>query len=297
MRRENANDLIAFIAVAREQSFTKAAAQLGVSQSALSYTIRVLETRLGIRLLTRTTRSISLTDAGERLLQSIGPKFDDIEIALSSLSALREKPAGTIRINSVEHAAETTIWPAMAQLMRHYPDINVEIICDYKLVDIVAERFDAGVRIGQQVDMDMIAVRIGPDIDRAVVGSPVYFSNRPIPENPEDLAEHACINLRLPTHGGMYIWDFRKNGEDIKVRAQGRAIFNTIALMREAAIDGLGLAYLPKDMVADKVKSGKLVEVLSDWCPPLSGYHLYYPSRRQQSPAFALAIAALRYKG
>jgi DNA-binding transcriptional LysR family regulator len=295
MRRENANDLLAFIAVAREQSFTKAAAKLQVSQSALSYTIRTLEERLGLRLLTRTTRSVSLTEVGDRLLRSIGPRFDEIETEISVLSGLRDKPAGTVRITTVEHAAETILWPALAKLLAEYPDLNVEIITDYGLIDIVAERYDAGVRLGEQVDKDMIAVPIGPDLRIAVVAAPSYFDGRRPPLTPQELTDHACINLRLPTHGGFYVWEFRKGGRELKVRVQGRAVFNTLGLIQEAALEGLGLAYLPEDRVEALIKKDRLVRVLADWCPPRPGYHLYYPSRRQPAPAFALVAEALRY--
>jgi DNA-binding transcriptional LysR family regulator len=295
MRRENANDLLAFIAVAREQSFTKAAAKLQVSQSALSYTIRTLEERLGLRLLTRTTRSVSLTEVGYRLLRSIGPRFDEIETEISVLSGLRDKPAGTVRITTVEHAAETILWPALAKLLAEYPDLNVEIITDYGLIDIVAERYDAGVRLGEQVDKDMIAVPIGPDLRIAVVAAPSYFDGRRPPLTPQELTDHACINLRLPTHGGFYVWEFRKGGRELKVRVQGRAVFNTLGLIQEAALEGLGLAYLPEDRVEALIKKDRLVRVLADWCPPRPGYHLYYPSRRQPAPAFALVAEALRY--
>jgi DNA-binding transcriptional LysR family regulator len=294
MRRENVNDLIAFIEVARERSFTKAAAKLGVSQSALSYTVRTLEGRIGLQLLTRTTRSVSLTEAGERLLRTIGPRLDEIEAEISSLSELRDKPAGTVRITSVEHAAETILWPALAPLLRGYPDVNVEIITDYRLIDIVAERYDAGVRLGEQVDKDMIAVRIGPNFRMAVVAAPSYFASRPRPLSPQDLTGHDCIGLRLPTHGGLYAWDFRKDARALEVRIQGRVVFNTVGMMRNAALEGLGLAYLPEDVVEAALRKGQLVRVLEDWCPPLPGYHLYYTSRRQPSPAFALVVDTLR---
>jgi len=296
MRRGNVNDLLGFIAVAREQSFTKAAAKLGVSQSALSYTIRTLEARLGLRLLTRTTRSVSPTEAGERLLQSIGPRFDEIESEISALSELRDKPAGTVRITTVEHAAETFLWPAMARLMVEYPDINIEINTDYGLTDIVAERYDAGVRLGEQVDKDMIAVRIGPDFRIAVVAAPSYFQSRRKPRTPQELTEHVCINLRLPTSGGFYAWEFRKGRRELKVRVQGRAVFNAVTMMRGAALEGFGLVYLPEDLVEAAIQEGRLVRVLADWCPPRPGYHLYYPSRRQPSPAFALVVDALRHQ-
>ena len=296
MRRDNVNDYLAFIAVAREKSFTKAAAKMDVSQSALSYTLRQLEARLGIRLLTRTTRSVSPTEAGERLLQSIGPRFDEIEHEISALNELRDKPAGTIRLNSVEHATEAILWPAMAKLLAEYPDINVEIINDYRLVDIVAERYDAGVRLGEQVDKDMIALRIGPDFRMATVAAPSYFQNHPKPRTPQELTGHACIILRLPTSGGLYAWDFRKDGRELKVRGQGRGVFNTVAMMINAALAGFGIVYLPEDLVSADIQEGRLVRVLADWCPPRPGYHLYYPSRRQPSPAFALVVDALRFR-
>jgi DNA-binding transcriptional LysR family regulator len=296
MRRDKLSDFLAFLAVARERSFTKAAAKLGVSQSALSYTLRQLEARLGIRLLTRTTRSVSLTAAGERLLGSIGPRFDEIESEISALSELRDKPAGKIRLNSVEHATETILWPAMAKLLAEYPDINIEIINDYRLVDIVAERYDAGVRLGEQVDKDMIALRIGPDFRMAAVASPSYFQNQSKPLVPQDLTEHACIHLRLPTTGGLYVWEFSKKGRELKVRGMERGIFNTVPMMREAALAGLGIAYMPEDMSAVDIQKGRLVKVLGDWCPMRPGYHLYYPSRRQPSPAFSLVVEALRHR-
>jgi DNA-binding transcriptional LysR family regulator len=296
MRRENVNDLLAFIAVAREQSFTKAAAKLQVSQSALSYTIRTLEERLGLRLLTRTTRSVSLTEVGDRLLRNIGPRLDEIETEISALSGLRDKPAGTVRMTTVEHAAETILWPTMARLLPEYPDVNVEIITDYGLTDIAAERYDAGVRLGEQVDKDMIAVSIGPELRMAVVAAPSYFQGRRQPRTPQELTDHACVNLRLPTHGGFYAWEFSKGGRELKVRVQGRAVFNALALMQDAALEGLGLAYLPEDRVEALIKRGRLVRVLADWCPPRPGYHLYYPSRRQPAPAFALVVDALRFR-
>ncbi|OCP17745.1 MULTISPECIES: LysR family transcriptional regulator [unclassified Ensifer] len=297
MPRQPINDLIAFLAVARERSFTKAAAQLGVSQSALSHTIRGLEARLGLRLLTRTTRSVSPTEAGERLLVSIGPRLDEIDRELAALSEFRDKPAGTIRITAGEHAADCILWPALERLLSDYPDIHVEVIVDYGLTDIVSERYDAGVRLGEQVAKDMIAVRIGPDMRMAVVGAPSYFATRKIPRTPQELTEHNCINLRLPTHGGIYAWEFEKDGREVKVRVEGQLVFNNIALRLSAALGGLGLTYLPEDVVAPYLASGQLVQVLEDWCPPFAGYHLYYPSRRQTSPAFALVADALRYRG
>jgi DNA-binding transcriptional LysR family regulator len=296
MPRANINDLLAFVAVARERSFTRAAAQLGVSQSALSHTIRSLEERLGLRLLTRTTRSVAPTEAGERLLKIAGPRFDEIETELAALSDMRDKPAGTIRITAGEHAAETILWPAIERLLPDYPDIKVEIMIDYGLTDIVAERYDAGVRLGEQVAKGMIAVRIGPAMRMAVVGAPSYFASRKQPKNPEDLTGHDCINLRLPTYGGLYAWEFEKRGRGVKVRVDGHLVFNNIALRRRAALAGLGLAFLPEDEVGQHIASGDLVRVLSDWCPPFGGYHLYYPSRRQLAPALAVLVNALRLR-
>lgn len=296
MARQNLNDLLAFLAVAREQSFTKAAAKLGVSQSALSHTVRGLEERLGLRLLTRTTRSVSPTEVGERLLRSIGPRFDEIDTELSALSALRDKPAGTIRITTGEHAAQTVLWPALAKLLPDYPDITVEVTIDYGLTDIVAERYDAGIRFGEQVAKDMIAVRIGPDTRMALVGTPGYLKGRKRPRIPQDLAHHACINIRLPTYGGLYAWEFEKAGREINVRVEGPLVFNSVTLVLMAALEGLGLAYVPEDVVRTHVTEGRLVRLLADWCPPFSGYHLYYPSRRQPTPAFALLVEALRYR-
>lgn len=296
MRRENVNDYMAFIAVAREKSFTKAAAQLGVSQSALSYTVRTLEARLGLRLLTRTTRSVSVTEAGERLLHRIGPHFDEIESEIAALSGMRDKPAGTVRITAVEHAAETILWPKLAPLLRDYPDINIEIISEYGLKDIVADRYDAGVRLGEQVDKDMISVPLDRDFRFAVVGAPAYFEGKEPPVTPNDLTGHSCLKLRLPTHGGFYNWEFYKRGRELKVRVEGRAAFSTLSIIRQAALDGLGLAYLPEDQVDGAIREGRLVRVLADWSPPRPAYHLYYPSRRQHAPAFALVLDALRYR-
>ncbi|MGO7213326.1 LysR family transcriptional regulator [Rhizobium ruizarguesonis] len=297
MPRPAVNDLIAFLAVARAQSFTKAAGKLGVSQSALSHTIRGLEERLGLRLLTRTTRSVAPTEAGERLLVSIGPRLDEIESELAALSAFREKPAGTVRINAGEHAADAVLWPALEKLLPDYPDVNVEIIVDYGLTDIVAERYDAGVRLGEQVAKDMIAVRIGPDMRMAVVGAPAYFDTRPKPLTPQDLTDHNCINLRLPTYGSVYAWEFEKDGRELRVRVEGQLVFNNIALRLNAVLAGMGLAYMPENLIEAPLADGRLVRVLEDWCPPFSGYHLYYPSRRHTSPAFALVVDALRYRG
>ena len=293
----NLNDLLAFIAVGQERSFTRAAAKLGVSQSALSHTMRGLEERLGVRLLTRTTRSVAPTEAGERLLRSIGPLFEEIEAELAALGELREKPAGTIRITATEYAADEILLPKLAQLLPAYPDIKVEIVIDYGLTDIVAGRFDAGVRSGEQVANDMIAVRVGPDMRMAVVGASSYFTARSLPEKPQDLIDHNCITLRLPTHGGLYAWEFEKNGRELKVRAEGQLTYNTTAQMLTAALAGLGLAYVPEGLAKPYVARGCLKRVLEDWCLPYSGYHLYYPSRRQPTPAFALLVDALRYLG
>jgi DNA-binding transcriptional LysR family regulator len=297
MARENFNDLVAFVAVARDRSFTKAAAKLGVSQSALSHTIRGLEARLGIRLLTRTTRSVSPTEAGERLLQSVGQRFDEIEGELGAIRELRGKPAGTIRITATENAAEAILLPKLAKFLPRYPDINVEIVIDYGLTDIVAQQLDAGVRSGEQVAKDMIAVRIGPDMRMAVVGAPSYFAKRSAPKKPQDLTDHNCINLRLPRHGGVYAWEFEKGSRELKVRVDGQLVVNGAAPMLNATLGGIGLAYLPEDLVATHLAKGRLKRVLEDWCPPYAGYYLYYPSRRQQSAAFGLLVDALRYRG
>jgi DNA-binding transcriptional LysR family regulator len=297
MARESVDDLIAFLAVARQRSFTRAAAQLGVSQPALSLTIRTLEQRLGVRLLTRTTRSVSTTEAGERLFQTVGPHFDGIEAGLAALSELRDKPVGSLRITSVEHASQTILAPAMAKLLPDYPGISVEIINDYGLTDIVADRFDAGIRLGEQVAQDMIAVRIGADFKQVVVGAPSYFKTRTKPKTPHDLGAHHCIALRLPTSGGYWSWPFVKRGRELKVRPDARLAFNTINLALDTALSGLGLAYLPEDVVRGHLAKGQLVSVLADWSMQLSGYHLYYPSRRQQTPAFSLLVEVLRYRG
>ena len=297
MAQKDFNDLLAFVTVARERSFTRAAAQLGVSQSALSHTIRGLETRLGIRLLTRTTRSVSPTEAGERLLHTVGPRFEEIEAELAALSELRDKPAGTIRITAAEHAANSVLWPKLAQFLPDYPDIKIEIIVDYGLTDIVAQRFDAGVRLGAQVEKDMIAVRSAPDLRMAAVATPSYFARRAPPLVPQDLAAHDCINLRLPTRGGLYAWEFEKDGHELKVHVQGQLVFNSSAPMLRAALAGFGVACVPEDMVQEHVAEGRLQRVLADWCPTYQGDHIYYASRRQASPAFALLIDALRYPG
>lgn len=297
MARENLNDLLAFVTVARTASFTRAAAQLGVSQSALSQTIRGLEARLGVRLLTRTTRSVSPTEAGERLLETVGPHLDEIEAGVEAVSALRDKPAGSIRISAAEHAASTVLWPRLEKFLPHYPDIKVEITVNYSLIDIVAERYDAGVRLGDQVAKDMIAVRIAPDLRMAIVASPMYFARRPPPRTPHDLAEHDCINLRLPTYGGLYAWEFAKGRRELNVRVEGQLTFNSSPQILRAALAGFGMASIPEDMAQEHIAVGRLIQVLKEWCPTFPGYHLYYPSRRQSSPAFALLVDALRYQG
>jgi len=296
MQRGNLDDLVAFVAVGHERSFTKAAAKLGVSQSALSHTIRELEARLGVGLLTRTTRSVSPTEAGERLLRTLAPRFDEIDAELASIAELREKPAGTIRITATEFAIDTILLPKLAKLLRDYPDIKVEMIVDYGLTDIVAQQYDAGVRSGEQVAKDMIAVRIGPDMRMSVVGSPSYFRTRSEPKKPQDLIGHNCINLRLPTHASLYAWEFERGSRELRVRVEGQMIFNGTAQLLNAALAGCGLAYVPEGMVDTHVAKGRLRRVLADWCPPYSGYHLFYPSRRQSSAAFALVVDALRHR-
>ncbi|SRR6266581_3090822 len=294
MPRESFDDLLAFLAVARERSFTRAAAKLGVSQSALSHTVRELETRLGLRLLSRTTRSVSPTEAGQRLLQTIGPSIEAIEAELAALSELREKPAGTFRITAAEHAANTILWPKLANFLPAYPDIKVEININYGMIDIVAERYDAGVRLGDDVAKDMIALRIAPDLHMVLVGAPIYLSRRPPPQTPQDLAAHDCITLRLPTYDSLYAWELAKEGHEVKVHVQGQVVFNSSSQMLKAALAGFGLAYLPEDMASEHLAAGRLKAVLEDWWPTFPGYHLYYPSRRQSSPAFALLVDALR---
>jgi DNA-binding transcriptional LysR family regulator len=297
MQRGNLDDLAAFVAVARERSFTRAAAKLGVSQSALSHTIRELETRLGVRLLTRTTRSVSPTEPGERLLRTLAPRFEEIDAELASIAELREKPAGTIRITATEFVIDTILLPKLRGLLRKYPDIKAEFIVDYGLTDIVAEQYDAGVRTGEQVGKDMIAVRIGPDMRMAVVGTPSYFKARAEPKRPQDLIEQNCINLRLPRHGNLYAWEFEKGGREVKVRVEGQLTCNGTAQLLNAALSGLGLAYIPEGMAEPHIAKGRLKRVLADWCLPFSGYHLYYPSRRQSSAAFNLVVDALRHRG
>lgn len=295
MHRSDLHDLLAFLAVARERSFTKAAKKLGVSQSALSHTMRALESRLGARLLSRTTRSVAPTEIGERLLRSLGPRFDDIDAELKALGDVREKPAGSIRITATEHAAESTLLPKLTKFLRAYPDIKVEIGIDYGLTDIVARQYDAGVRSGEQVAKDMIAVRIGPDMRMAVVGTAAYFRNRPVPKKPQDLVRHNCINLRLPGNA-LYAWEFERGGRELRVRVDGQLTYNTTVQMLNGALAGAGLAYLPEGMVLSHLAKGRLIRVLQDWCAPYSGYHLYYPSRHQSSQAFTLLVDALRHR-
>ena len=296
MTVESYDQLAIFSVVAQERSFTRAAARLGMSQPALSRAMRQLEERLGVRLLARTTRSVAPTQAGEHLLQVIAPRFDEINNELALLSKFRDRPAGKLRITAGEHAAIAVLQPVLAQLLPDHPDLSIEIIVDYGLTDIVAEGYDAGVRLGEQVAKDMIAMRIGPDMRMAVVGSPAYFSRYPKPMIPADLVAHNCITLRMPTHGGLFMWEFEKNGQALKVRIEGQLVFNNIAMRLESALQGLGLAYMPEDAVRPHIEQGHLIRVLEDWCEPYSGYHLYYPSRRQSSPAFTLLREALRYR-
>ncbi|MDT8905169.1 LysR family transcriptional regulator [Pseudomonas sp. AF76] len=297
MTTERYDQLAIFAAVARERSFTRAAAKLGLSQPALSRAMRQLEQRLGVRLLSRTTRSVAPTEAGEHLLRVVAPRFEEIDNEMAMLSEYRDKPAGKLRITAGEHSAIKVLQPALARLLPDHPDLSIEIIVDYGFVDIVAQGFDAGVRLGPQVAKDMIAMRIAADMRMAVVGSPAYFARHAKPLIPDDLTAHNCINLRMPTHGGLYAWEFEKDGQELNVRVEGQLVFNTIAMRLEAALAGLGLAFMPEDLVQDAVAQGRLIRVLEDWCEPFSGYHLYYPSRRQNSPAFTLLREALRYDG
>lgn len=296
MRREDLVDLNAFLVVAEESSFTRAAARLGTSQSSLSHTVRRLESQLGVRLLTRTTRSVAPTEAGERLLRALKPALESIGAEIASLSELREKPAGTIRITTSQHAADTVLWPALERLLPDYPDIHVELSLDSSLTDIVTARFDAGVRLGEALAKDMVAVRIGPDLRMIVVGSPGYFERHPVPRTPHDLAEHPCINLRMLTSGGLYAWEMEKDGREIRVRVEGQLTFNTVPMIVRAAAAGFGLGFVMEDQAAAHLADGRLVRVLEDWCPAFPGYHLYYPSRRQPSAAFAMLVEALRYR-
>lgn len=296
MKRETMSDLVAFLAVARARSFTKAGAQLGVSTSALSHTIRKMEERLGVRLFTRTSRSVSPTEAGERLLHRVGPQLDQIQVEVEGLSELRDRPAGTVRITTGDHVSERFIMPAISSLLLTHPDLKIEINVNIGFVDIAADGFDAGVRLGETVAQDMIAVRISPDMEMAAVAAPSYLANFPPPGAPHDLASHRCINIRFPTYGGIYVWEFERDGRPVNVRVDGQLVVNDIALARQGALLGNGIVYLPEDYVRPHLESGQLVRVLKDWCPPFPGYHLYYPSRRQQSPALAAVIDALRYR-
>jgi DNA-binding transcriptional LysR family regulator len=295
MARRSVDDLLAFIEVARELSFTRAAAKLGVSPSALSHSMRGLEERLGLRLLTRSTRSVTLTAAGDRLLQSIGPRLDEIDAELAALGELRDKPAGTIRITVDEHGFNSALWPALRKLLAKYPDIKVEVAIENGLTDIVAERFDAGVRLGGTVAKDMIAMPIGPDVRMVAVAASSYLTGKALPRKPQDLTEHACVNLRLSTRGGIYAWEFEKRGREFRVRVDGQFIVNGIAPMLTATLDGCGVGYLPLDLVQPYLDKGRLVQLLSDWTPPFAGYHLYYPSRRQPTAAFTVLLETLRY--
>ncbi|MGL5699639.1 MAG: LysR family transcriptional regulator [Kluyvera sp.] len=295
MLKDNINDLISFMVVARERSFTRAAAQLGVSQSALSHAMRNLESRLDVRLLTRTTRSVAPTEAGEKLFQRLSPHLQEIESEIAALRDTRDKPAGNIRLTAGEHAMNTVIWPRIKPFMQNYPDINIEVTVDNGLTDIVDARLDAGVRLGEQVARDMVAVRIGPDMRMVVVASPDYLAAHGTPETPHDLQQHRCINMRLPTRGGLYAWEFERNGEPLRVRVEGQLILNCLPQRIDAAEAGLGLAYVPEDTVTDAIADGRLQRVLSDWCVPFPGYYLYYPSRRQHTTAFALLVEALRH--
>jgi DNA-binding transcriptional LysR family regulator len=296
LARENLQDIAAFLVVARERSFTRAAAKMGVSQSALSQTVKNLEERLGIRLLTRNTRGVAPTEAGDMLLASVGPHLDGIQSGIAALSGLLEKPAGTVRITADQHAAEDFLWPVLDRFLPQYPDITVEVIVDYGLTDIVSEQYDAGVRIGEVIAKDMIAVRIGPDMRMIVVASPSYMASQEPPQTPQDLTAHRCINLRLPTYGGVYAWEFEKDGRELHVRVDGQLVFNNIGMIIEAALTGHGLAYASEARVKKYLETGELVQVLNEWCSPFAGYHLYYPSRRQPTPAFTALVTALRYR-
>lgn len=296
MKREHLADLSAFSTVAQELSFTRAASKLGMTQSSLSHAIRRLEGRLGLRLLVRTTRSVAPTEAGERLLRTLQPAFERIDSEIESLTALRDKPAGSIRITTAEHAAETVLLPALEHLLPEYPEINVEVTVDYGLMDVVAGPYDAGIRLGEQVAQDMVAVRIGPDLRMAVVAAPGYFANRSAPRRPQELHGHRCINVRLPTAGCLYAWEFEKGGREVKVRVEGQLTYNTLWMRIRAARAGLGIAFVPEDIVRADIEAGRLVRVLADWCAPFPGYHLYYPHRRQTAPAFAVFVEALRYR-
>ncbi|MCS2163905.1 LysR family transcriptional regulator [Scandinavium sp. H11S7] len=295
MLKENFNELQIFLVVARERSFTKAAGKLGVSQSALSHAIKALEERLNIRLLTRTTRSVAPTEAGERIIACLEPRIADLEQELSTLIQLNGSTSGNIRISAGEHSARSVLWPKLKPFLRQYPEINVELVVDNGFVDIVEGRFDAGIRLGESVDKDMVAVRIAPDMRMAVVGSPAYFAENPAPKTPHELQHHRCINMRLPTAGGLYHWEFEREGKPLRVRVDGQLTFNLLPERIDAVLSGFGIACIPEDAIQAQVESGELVQVLKEWCPSFPGYYLYYPSRKQHPPAFALMIDALRY--
>jgi DNA-binding transcriptional LysR family regulator len=296
MQREDLNDLLWFLAVANDRSFTKAAARLGTSQSTLSHTIKRLEARMGLRLLTRTTRSVAPTDVGERLLQSLAPRIEEIEADIANLMELRDKPSGSVRITVSDHAYETLVWPKLRPVLKDYPDIRLEFSIDNGLRNIVEERFDAGVRLGESLDKDMIAVRIGPDWRLVAVASPDYFARHPMPDTPQDLVHHNCMNHRQLRAGGLYAWEFAKDGRELRVRVEGQLTFNTSLAMIDAAIHGYGIAYIPENLVSKHIAEGRLTQVLDDWSPLFPGYHLYYPSRRQMSPALKAIVDALRYR-
>jgi DNA-binding transcriptional LysR family regulator len=295
MAREQFNDLLWFLAVAEERSFTRAAAKLGIAQSTLSHTIKRLEAQMGIRLLTRTTRSVAPTEAGERLRQSLAPRVAEIEAEIAALMAYREKPAGRVRITLSDHALNSVVWPKLRPLLRDYPDIRLELSVDNGFRNIVDEGFDAGVRLGESVERDMIAVRIGPDWRQMAVASPGYLAAHPVPQHPTDLVGHACINMRQPTAGGLYAWEFEKDGKELRVRVDGQLTFNNSYAMVDAAVNGYGIAYLPEDIAQPHIESGDLVLLLDEWSPEFAGYYIYYPSRRQNLPAFRVVVDALRY--
>jgi DNA-binding transcriptional LysR family regulator len=296
MARDDFNDLLVFMEVANERSFTKAAANLGLSQSTLSHTMRRLETRLGLRLLTRTTRNVAPTDVGERLLRTLEPRIKEIQSDITALMEFRDKPSGTVRLTVSDYALHETIWPKLAPLLKQYPDIKIEIGTENKLTDIVEGRFDAGVRLGESLEKDMIAVRIGADWRLVVVGSQSYFADHPVPEHPQELIHHNCINHRMMSAGGILSWEFENAGRALKVKVEGQLTFNSVYPMVEAALDGNGLAYVPESLVIEHVRAGRLKLVLDEWSPFFSGFYLYYPSRRQISPAFAIVIDALRQR-
>jgi DNA-binding transcriptional LysR family regulator len=296
MARDNINDILVFLAVARERSFTRAAAKLGMTQSALSHTVRALEERLGVRLLTRTTRSVSPTEAGERLLQNVAPRLEEIEAEIAAVSDLGDKPAGTIRITAIDHVIDSVLWPRLAPILPQYPDLHVEMSSDYRIVDIAAERYDIGVRHGDQVDKDMIAVRLTPDVQMMIVAAPAYFSWHAQPASAQELMKHNCINLRLSSSGGLYAWEMRHEGRDMEVQVRGQTVFTSVYHMLNAALSGCGVTYLPESLVGPYVRSGRLVSVMPEWCAVFPGLHAYYPSRRQASRALALVIDAIRHK-